>query len=236
MNSPAGMRSRIYCLARPETLPDAFPGRIIAAMLTQVSAAPDLVDSVRRTLEVHGIRPTAQRIRMAEVMLAAPCHMTAEQVLAALRRSEARVSKATVYNTLKLFVERGLVRQVNLDPDRCVYDSTREPHHHFQNLDTGEMIDIRPDELSFARMPSLPPAPKSPATSSSGCDAAPDQPAKTPIAQRAARGRSVGAAADIVSGNRSLDAVMVSGIVDRHRSRPGYASSSRWRMLSSAIR
>jgi len=94
---------------------------------------------------------------MAEVMLAAPCHMTAEQVLAALRGSAARVSKATVYNTLKLFVECGLVRQVHLDPDRCVYDSTREPHHHFQNLDTGEMIDIRPDELAFARMPSLPP-------------------------------------------------------------------------------
>jgi len=118
---------------------------------------PDTRASVRRRLELHGIRATAQRIRLAEVMLAAPCHMTAEQVIAALRRSAARVSKATVYNTLKLFVERGLVRQIHLDPDRCVYDSTREPHHHFQNLDTGEMIDIRPDELAFARMPSLPP-------------------------------------------------------------------------------
>jgi Fur family iron response transcriptional regulator len=126
-------------------------------MLTDASQPADSRDGVRRTLEVHGVRPTAQRIRMAEVMLAAPCHMTAEQVLAALRRSAARVSKATVYNTLKLFVERGLVRQIHLDPDRCVYDSTREPHHHFQNLDTGEMIDIRPDELAFARMPSLPP-------------------------------------------------------------------------------
>ena len=126
-------------------------------MVTEASQPADSRDGVRRTLEVHGVRPTAQRIRMAEVMLAAPCHMTAEQVLAALRLSAARVSKATVYNTLKLFVERGLVRQIHLDPDRCVYDSTREPHHHFQNLDTGEMIDIRPDELAFARMPSLPP-------------------------------------------------------------------------------
>jgi Fur family iron response transcriptional regulator len=126
-------------------------------MTSQASGPEEPRADIRRTLETHGIRATAQRIRMAEVMLAAPCHMTAEQVLAALRRSEARVSKATVYNTLKLFVERRLVRQVHLDPDRCVYDSTREPHHHFQNLDTGEMIDIRPDELTFARMPSLPP-------------------------------------------------------------------------------
>ncbi len=112
---------------------------------------------VRRTLETHGIRATAQRVRIAEVMLAAPCHLTAEQVLAELRRGTARVSKATVYNTLKLFVERGLVRQIHLDPDRCVYDSTREPHHHFQNIDTGEMIDIRSEDLAFARLPSLPP-------------------------------------------------------------------------------
>ena len=126
-------------------------------MVSQVLEPQDSRAGVRRTLETHGIRATAQRIRMAEVLLAAPCHMTAEQVLAALRRSAARVSKATVYNTLKLFVEHGLVRQVHLDPDRCVYDSTREPHHHFQNLDTGEMIDIRPEDLAFARMPSLPP-------------------------------------------------------------------------------
>jgi Fur family iron response transcriptional regulator len=126
-------------------------------MINQPSQPTDSRAGLRHTLEVHGIRATPQRIRMAEVLLAAPCHMTAEQVLAALRRSAARVSKATVYNTLKLFVERGLVRQVHLDPDRSVYDSTREPHHHFQNLDTGEMIDIRPDELAFARMPSLPP-------------------------------------------------------------------------------
>jgi len=126
-------------------------------MVSQVLEPQDSRAGVRRTLETHGIRATAQRIRMAEVLLAEPCHMTAEQVLAALRRSAARVSKATVYNTLKLFVEHGLVRQVHLDPDRCVYDSTREPHHHFQNLDTGEMIDIRPEDLAFARMPSLPP-------------------------------------------------------------------------------
>ena len=87
-------------------------------MVSQVQEPEDSRAGVRRTLEVHGVRATAQRIRMAEVLLAAPCHMTAEQVLAALRRLAARVSKATVYNTLKLFVEHGLVRQVHLDPDR----------------------------------------------------------------------------------------------------------------------
>ena len=53
-----------------------------------------------------------------------------------------RVSKATVYNTLNLFCERGLLRTVDVDPSRQYYDSSIESHHHFYNVDTGELIDI----------------------------------------------------------------------------------------------
>ena len=67
------------------------------------------------------------------------------------------MSKATVYNTLKLLVDHGLVRQVHLDPERCVYDSRVSPHHHFHNLDTGEMLDIDPDALELSALPPLPP-------------------------------------------------------------------------------
>lgn len=108
-------------------------------------------------LERHGVRPTSQRLRIAEILLARPRHLTAEQILATLRKSQGRVSKATVYNTLKLFVDQGLLRQIHADPERCVYDSLTAPHHHFQDLDTGEMFDIQPDELSFAKLPPLPP-------------------------------------------------------------------------------
>ena len=115
------------------------------------------MSDVSSLLEQHGIRPTQQRVRVAEILLAAPTHLTAEQLLASMRQAPGRVSKATVYNTLKLFVEHGLARQIHLDPDRCVYDSCMAPHHHFQNVDTGEMIDIGPDELVFATLPPLPP-------------------------------------------------------------------------------
>ena len=108
-------------------------------------------------LEQHGVRPTSQRLRIAEILLTEPRHLTAEQVLQSLRKSQGRVSKATVYNTLKLFVDQGLLRQIHADPERCVYDSLMTPHHHFQDLDTGEMFDIQPDELSFAKLPPLPP-------------------------------------------------------------------------------
>ena len=114
------------------------------------------MNDVSHILDSHGIRPTQQRVRVAQVLLAAPAHMTADQLLAALKESPSRVSKATVYNTLKLFVDHGLARQIHLDPDRCVYDSTMTPHHHFQNVETGEMLDIRPEDLELAQLPPLP--------------------------------------------------------------------------------
>ena len=110
-----------------------------------------------RRIEQRGIRPTSQRLKVAEILLTTPRHLTAEQILGTLRQSTGHVSKATVYNTLNLFVEQGLAREIHADPERCVYDSTMTPHHHFQNVNTGEMIDIRPEDLSFARLPPLPP-------------------------------------------------------------------------------
>ena len=125
-------------------------------MSTSIASPLETAARARLVLEQHGIRPTSQRIKVAELLLIAPRHMTAEQILGCLRRADSRVSKATVYNTLNLFVAEGLAREIHADPQRCVYDSTMVPHHHFQNVDTGEMTDIRPEDLSFARLPELP--------------------------------------------------------------------------------
>ncbi len=108
------------------------------------------------TLARHGISPTAQRIRIADVMLARPQHLSADQVLAAVNASAQPVSKATVYNTLNLFCRKGLLREVIVDPARVFYDSTPEPHHHFYDIDTGELQDIPADEVAFSRLPPLP--------------------------------------------------------------------------------
>lgn len=126
-------------------------------MSTPAPVLAETTARARQILEQRGIRPTSQRMKVAEILLTTPRHLTAEQILATLRQSSGHVSKATVYNTLNLFVEQGLAREIHADPERCVYDSTMAPHHHFQNVDTGEMIDIRPEDLSFDRLPPLPP-------------------------------------------------------------------------------
>jgi len=114
-------------------------------------------EEIARRLMAHGVLPTAQRIDVGLVILAKPQHLSADQIIAAIRSMSARVSKATVYNTLNLFCERGLLRTVEVDPTRQYYDSTIDAHHHYYNVDTGEITDIPLDAISLNVGAALPP-------------------------------------------------------------------------------
>jgi Fur family iron response transcriptional regulator len=116
----------------------------------------DVRERITAKLLEHGVRPTGQRLRIALHILDRPCHFSAEQLLASLRKSGVKVSKATVYNTLSLFSRHGLLKQLSLDPMRLVYDSTTAPHHHFWNVASGELTDIPLDEVRVSRVPPPP--------------------------------------------------------------------------------
>ncbi|MBT8135962.1 MAG: transcriptional repressor [Gammaproteobacteria bacterium] len=107
-------------------------------------------------LEEHGISATRQRREIGSVLLGEARHVTAEQVMDALAERGHRVSKATVYNTLRLFVDNGLLREVHADATRTVFDTTTAPHHHFLNVGTGELSDIELDAVRFAALPEAP--------------------------------------------------------------------------------
>lgn len=113
-------------------------------------------ESLIELLDEHGVRATPQRLEIAQLLLTRPCHMSADQVIASLRKRGSRVSKATVYNTLHLFSTRGLLREIAVDPARLFYDSTTAGHHHLYNEDTGELVDIVKSEISVSRLPELP--------------------------------------------------------------------------------
>lgn len=106
--------------------------------------------------ERFGILPTPQRIEIAQVLMQKPQHLSAEQIIERLRESGSVVSKATVYNTLNLFGERGLVGECIVDPERRFYDSNTEPHHHFYNVDSGRLTDIPRGEITLDGIPEFP--------------------------------------------------------------------------------
>ena len=103
-----------------------------------------------------GILATPQRLEIAGLLLERPQHLSAEQIIEQLRQGGSGVSKATVYNTLNLFVERGLIKECIVDPERRFYDSNTRAHHHFYDVDTGQLTDIAHDLIKFAELPELP--------------------------------------------------------------------------------
>lgn len=113
---------------------------------------PGLIALLRR----HGISPTHQRLEIAQVLFARCRHLSAEQILAMVNERHAETSKATVYNTLNLFRDKGLIREVIVDPRRVFYDPNTMPHHHLYNIDTGEITDIDSGSLTLGGMPELP--------------------------------------------------------------------------------
>jgi Fur family iron response transcriptional regulator len=118
---------------------------------TQLSEA----DAAQR-LQAYDILPTQQRLQIAQVLLARDQHLSADQVLEMVNAGGTAVSKATVYNTLGLFAEKGILREVNVDPSRIFYDTNNSSHHHFYNVDTGELSDIDPGQIPVDQLPDTP--------------------------------------------------------------------------------
>ena len=106
-------------------------------------------------LRDHGIQPTPQRIALAECVLEETSHPTADQVWERVRRSCPTISRATVYNTLNLFVEKGLVKTQVLREGTVVFDPFTSAHHHFIDEETGEILDIPWDAVKVEGSASL---------------------------------------------------------------------------------
>lgn len=98
-------------------------------------------------LRSKGIHPSAQRVAVSRYVLATCDHPTADEVWTRVRKKFPMVSRATVYNTLNLFVAKGLLRQFVLSGGRVVFDSNVSNHHHFIEVDTGRIHDVPWDSL-----------------------------------------------------------------------------------------
>ncbi len=111
---------------------------------------------IAELLREYGIAPTHQRIEIAGALFSRCEHISADRLLAIVNAHYSEVSKATVYNTLRLFLEKNLLREVIVDPTRVFYDPNTAPHHHFYNMANGELTDICDSTLQLAGLPELP--------------------------------------------------------------------------------
>lgn len=106
-------------------------------------------------ITAKGITSTRQRVEIGMRLFDRDKHVTADQLLDEVNRASADVSRATVYNTLGLFAQHGLIREVVIDADKHVYDTNTHAHHHIYNVDTGELKDFSSETLEVSGVPAL---------------------------------------------------------------------------------
>jgi Fe2+ or Zn2+ uptake regulation protein len=103
----------------------------------------------------HDVQPSAQRLAVARYVLATDEHPTADRVFGMVRESFPWISRATVYNTLSLFVGKGLLRQQALTQGSVVYDPNTERHHHFIDERTGAIHDVPWESVEVCNIETL---------------------------------------------------------------------------------
>ncbi len=108
-------------------------------------------------LRMAGLRPTRQRIALAELLFEGPHrHVSAEELHAEAGEARVGVSLATVYNTLHQFREAGLLREVTVDAARSYFDTNTSDHHHFYIEDEERVVDVPSNSISIQGLPDAP--------------------------------------------------------------------------------
>jgi Fur family iron response transcriptional regulator len=113
----------------------------------------------RNLLRAHDLRPTRQRMALADLLFPKPGHkqhLTADALFAQATKAKTGVSLATVYNTLNQFTEAGLLREVLVSSGATYFDTNTSSHHHVLDEDTGMLTDLKPGRLALKGVPRPP--------------------------------------------------------------------------------
>lgn len=100
------------------------------------------IDEAIEHLKSNHIRITPQRQLVLEYLIEKRNHPTVETIFQAVNAKEPNLSLATVYNTLNLFVEQGLVIELTSGDDGVHYDYYGHPHFHVICVNCGKIIDV----------------------------------------------------------------------------------------------
>ena len=100
----------------------------------------------------RGLKMTDQRRVISRVLSAATDHPDVEQVYRRAADIDAKISIATVYRTVRLLEDAGVIERLDFGDGRARFEETREEHHHHLiNVQTGEVIEFNSDELEAVK-------------------------------------------------------------------------------------
>ncbi|MEQ9454133.1 MAG: transcriptional repressor [Phycisphaeraceae bacterium] len=111
---------------------------------------PPVCSIFRRFLHAQGLKFTAERAVILDAVLSRTEVFEAEQLLSEMREADQKVSKATIYRTLKHLVECHIIEEVLLDPRQTHYQTCigRPPTGHLMCVETGRIVEFPLDEVT----------------------------------------------------------------------------------------
>lgn len=122
-------------------------------MMQDTDKQSEVIDDLRRA----GLRPTRQRIALAELMfVGVDRHINAERLHNEAVAAGVSVSLATIYNTLNQFRDAGLLREIVVESGRSYFDTNTSDHHHFYFENGGQLVDIPSEDIVLAKLPDAP--------------------------------------------------------------------------------
>nr|WP_319384844.1 Fur family transcriptional regulator [uncultured Roseibium sp.] len=125
--------------------------------MTTHAATQTTGKDVTNILRTAGLRPTRQRVSLAELLYSkGDRHISAELLHEEAVAADVPVSLATVYNTLHQFTEAGLLREVAIDGNKTYFDTNVSDHHHFFIEGENKVIDIPGDGVGIGAIPDAP--------------------------------------------------------------------------------
>ena len=110
-------------------------------------------------LRLSGLRPTKQRLTICKVLFdrRETFHFTINKLKKKIEKNtKNKISLATVYNTVHAFKNNGYLKEISLQGNKTFFDTNSKSHHHFYDQDTGNLVDIKNEDIILSKLPSTP--------------------------------------------------------------------------------
>ena len=102
-------------------------------------------------LRSSGLRPTKQRIKICKLLFdrKKTFHFTINDISKILKKETSnKISLATIYNTIHSFKKKGYLKEISINRDKSYFDTNTSDHHHFLDINTNELIDLKKEDVN----------------------------------------------------------------------------------------
>ena len=106
-------------------------------------------------LRSSGLRPTKQRLEICKLLFdrKKTFHFTINDISKILKKkTHKRISLATIYNTVHSFKKKGYLKEISVNSEKSYFDTNTSKHHHFLDVTTNELIDLKKDDVDTIKI------------------------------------------------------------------------------------